>query len=425
VPTGAFPDLFESVHEVKMRSFVRTCVFPLVFTAALVGQTRLTLADAVAQALQGNPRLSVATARIGVAEGLRKQAGLSPNPRLIVQLENTRFWESPGFSYPRDTTTYAFLAQTVETGGKRDRRVALATEEIRSSKLEMQLQRRQIVSRVSTAYWAAAGSARVRDLLQEEVVNFDRVVQFHRDRVREGAAPEVDLVRIEVERDRLASSATTAAQEAEQTRIALFREMGKLEFPQVVFPDALEEVLQVGPLSTEQVLERRVEMTLAREAVEQARANLRLQQADAKPDPDLHFGYERIAGFDTLYAAAQIPLPIRNRNQGQIEAAAAELKAAESSVAATEVAIRSELEIATRDYESRRKLLNETLRTMRERAAEVYRIVDAAHRETGSDLLRLLDAERTKIETDLMYVRALSDLQQSAVALETEQGALP
>jgi outer membrane protein, heavy metal efflux system len=408
-----------------MRCFVRTCVFPLMFAPALLGQARLTLADAVAQALKSNPLLSVASAHVSAAEGLRKQAGLSPNPRLIVQLENTRFWGSPPFSYPQDTATYAFLAQTVETGGKRNRRVALATEGIRSSELEMQLQRNQIVSRVNAAYWAAVGGARVRDLLQEEVVNFDRVVQFHRDRVREGAAPEVDLVRIEVERDRLASLARTAAQEAELTRISLFREMGQLEFPTVILADALEPVLQVSTLSQDQVLQRRVELTLARQAVEQARANLGLQQAHAKPDPDLQFGYERVAGFDTLYAAAQIPLPIRNRNQGQIEAAAAELRAAESSVAATEVAIRSELESATRDYVSRQKLLNETLRTMRDRANEVYRIVDAAYRETGSDLLRLLDAERTKIETELMYVRAVSELQQSAVALETAQGTLP
>ena len=408
-----------------MRCFVRTCVFPLMFAPALLGQARLTLADAVAQALKGNPLLSVASAHVSAAEGLRKQAGLSPNPRLIVQLENTRFWGSPPFSYPQDTATYAFLAQTVETGGKRNRRVALATEGIRSSELEMQLQRNQIVSRVSAAYWAAVGGARVRDLLQEEVVNFDRVVQFHRDRVREGAAPEVDLVRIEVERDRLASLARTAAQEAELTRISLFREMGQLQFPTVILADALEPVLQVSPLSQDQVLQRRVELALARQAVEQARANLGLQQAHTKPDPDLQFGYERVAGFDTLYAAAQIPLPIRNRNQGQIEAAAAELRAAESSVAATEVAIRSELESATRDYVSRQKLLNETLRTMRDRANEVYRIVDAAYRETGSDLLRLLDAERTKIETELMYVRAVSELQQSAVALETAQGTLP
>jgi len=408
-----------------MRFFARAYVFALLPTPALWGQAPLTLADAVAQALKGNPQLSVASAHISVAEGLRKQAGLSPNPRLIVQLENTRFWENPRFSFPRDTATYAFLAQTVETGGKRNRRIEVATTQIRSRELDMQLQRNQIVSRVSTAYWAAAGGARVRDLLQEEVVNFDRVVQFHRDRVREGAAPEVDLVRIEVERDRLAGLARTAAREAELTRIALFREMGKLEFPLVVFPDALEQVIQLGSLSPNQVLEQRAEMSLARQAVEQARANLRLQQAHTKPDPDLQFGYERIAGFDTLYAAAQIPLPIRNRNQGQIEAASAELKAAESSVAATEVAIRSELESAARDYESRQKLLNETLQTMRDRANEVYRIVDAAYRETGSDLLRLLDAERTKIETELMYVRALSELQQSAVALETAQGVLP
>ena len=188
-----------------MRFFVRRYVFPLMFAPALFGQAPLTLADAVARALNANPVLSVASAHISAAEGLRKQAGLSPNPRLIVQFENTRFWGSPSFSYPQDTATYAFVSQTVETSGKRNRRVELATEEIRSSQLEMQLQRRQIVSRVSTAYWAAAGGARVRDLLQEEVANFDRVVQFHRDRVREGAAPEVDLVRIEVERDRLAS----------------------------------------------------------------------------------------------------------------------------------------------------------------------------------------------------------------------------
>jgi outer membrane protein, heavy metal efflux system len=408
-----------------MHFFVRTCVFPLAFTPALFGQARLTLADAVSQALTSNPRLAVASARIGVAEGLRKQAGLSPNPRLIVQLENTRLWESPAFSYPQDTASYAFVAQTVETGGKRNRRVELATENIRGSEAEMQLQRQQIVSRVSTAYWAAAGGARVRDLLQEEVVNFDRVVQFHRDRVREGAAPEVDLLRIEVERDRLANLARTAAQEAERTRIVLFREMGKLEFPPVVLADALEQVRPVDPLPLEEVLKRRVEMTLARETVEQAHANLRLQRANTKPDPDIHFGYERIAGFDTLYAAAQIPLPIRNRNQGQIEAAVAEIRAAESSVTATEAAIRSELESATREYESRQKLLNETLLPMRDRADEVYQIVDAAYRETGSDMLRLLDAERTKIEAEVMYARALLEFQQAAVALQTAQGNLP
>jgi outer membrane protein, heavy metal efflux system len=408
-----------------MHFLVRKCAGLLVFAPALVGQTRLSLADAVSQALAANPRLAVAAARVGVAEGLREQAGLAPNPRFIVQLENTRAWGIPSFSYPQDTNTYAYLAQTFETGAKRNRRVDLAAENVRASSLEMQLEQRQTASRVSTAYWAAAGAAQVADLLQGEVKRFEGVVQFHRDRVREGAAPEVDLLRIEVERDRLASLARSAQQEADRTRIALFREMGMREFPPVEFTEALEQVRPVAPMALSEVLEQRMEMNLARESTEQARANLRLQQANAKPDPDLHLGYERIAGFDTVYLAAQIPLPIRNRNQGQIEAAAAGLRAAESSVAATEAAIRSEVEAAARDYDSRQKLLGETLRPMLERAGEVYRIVDAAYREAGTDILRLLDAERARIDAQVMYVRGLSDLQQSAVALETAQGNLP
>lgn len=408
-----------------MHRSVRTCVIPWIFTSALVGQTRLSLSDAISQGVEGNPQLAAAAARVSATQGLRRQAGLSPNPRLIVQLENTRFWGTPAFSYPRDTATYAFVAQTVETGGKRGLRVELATENIRSSELDMELQRRQIVSRVSTAYWAAGGAVRVRDLFQAEVASLDRLVQFDRDRVREGAAPEVELLRIQVERDRLAGLAAIAALEAERTRIALFREMGKAEFPPVEFADGVDQVRPVTLLISGEVLERRVEMRLAREAVEQAHANLRLQQAGAKPDPDLHVGYERIAGFDTLYAAAQIPLPFRNRNQGQIDAASAEIRAADASVTATEAAIRSEVEIARRDYESRQKVLSETLQPMRDRADEVYRIMDAAYRETGSDILRLLDAERAKIEVEVAYARALSELQQSIVALETAQGNLP
>jgi outer membrane protein TolC len=301
----------------------------------------------------------------------------------------------------------------------------LARDNVRRSELDAELSRQQIVSRVRIAYWAAAGAKRISDLLQDEVTNFDRVVQLHRDRVREGAAPEVDLLRIEVERDRLVSSATTAALDAERASITLFREMGKGVFPAVEFTDNFEQRPVVAIVSLDQVLQQRVEMRLARAGLEQARAALRLQQANAMADPDLHLGYKRTAGFNTLFAAIQIPLPIRNRNQGQIEAALAETKAAESSIAAIEAAIRAELESAKRDYESREKALDDTLRPMRDRAGEVYRIVDAAYRETGSDILRLLDAERTKIETELLYIRGLSESQQTAVALQTAQGSVP
>ena len=404
------------------------CASALAVTPALFAQARLTLADAVAEALRANPQVATAAARVAVAEGLRRQAGLGPNPRLFIQSEGIppdRASPNPSFSYPRDADNYAFLIHTIETGGKRQRRVDAATEAVHRSGFEQELQRQQIASRVSAAYWTAAGAARSRDLLQQEAVSFERVVQFHRDRVREGAAPEVDLLRIEVEQGRLAASARTAAQEAERARIALFREMGKTEFPPVEFADVPETSRPPLTLSIKEVLERRPEMRISRAAIEQARANLRLQQANAKVDTDAQVGYKRTGGFDTFYAAVQIPLPIKNRNQGQIEAAVADIKVAESSLASMSTLVRSEVEAAVKDFEARQKLLAETLRPMRDRADEVFRIADAAYREGGTDILKLLDAERTKIETQLAYTRTLFEIQQSAVAVAAAQGNLP
>jgi len=418
-----------------MRLSGRMFASVLLFTPALWAQVGLTLADAVLQALSSNPELVTAEARVSVTEGLRRQAGLAPNPRLTLQSENGRLWGSPPFSYSPDADSLALLAQTFETGGKRKRRVDSATVTVQHSKIEKELLRHQIASRVSSAYWVAAGAVKTRDLLRQEVANFEHVVEYHRSRVKEGASPEVDLLRVELEIDRLTSSEKIAEQDAERAAIALFREMGRDEFPEVKFADSVEQERPVEVIATVQALEHRPAMQIARNAVEQARANLRLEQANAKPDPDVEAGYKRTAAVgiysvqgiavDTLYASIQIPLPIRNRNQGRIAAAVADITAAESSLASTRALVLSELAIAQKDYEARKRLLDVTLRPMRDRAQEVYNISDAAYREGGTDILRLLDAERTRIDTQLLYIRTLTDYQLSAVALQTAEGTLP
>ena len=418
-----------------MRLSGRMFASVLLFTPALWAQVGLTLADAVSQALSSNPELVTVEARVSVAEGLRRQAGLAPNPRLTLQSENGRLWGSPPFSYSPDADSLALLAQTFETGGKRKRRVESATANVQRSRLEQDLLRQQMISRVSSAYWTAAGIAKTRDLLQQELATFARVVEYNRSRVKEGAAPEVDLLRIELERDRLTSSVKIAEEDVVRATIALFREMGKNEIRNVKFTDSVEQVHPVPMLPLDQILDHRPAIQVAREAVEQARANLRLEQANAKPDPDVQVGYKRTAApgaysvqaiaVDTLYGSVQIPLPFRNRNQGQIAAAAAGIKAAESSLASTKALVRSEVATAQNDYEARKRLLDETLRPMRDRAQEVYTISDGAYREGGTDILRLLDAERARIDTQLLYIRTLTDYQLSVVALQTAEGILP
>jgi outer membrane protein, heavy metal efflux system len=202
--------------------------------------------------------------------------------------------------------------------------------------------------------------------------------------------------------------------------------MGRSDFPRLMLVEPAPPGQRLNTPDLSRALELRPEIQLARQAIAQAEANVRLQQSNGRPDPEVLFGYKRAAGFgDSVLAGVQIPLPLLNRNQGQIAAAAAEVRAAEAQAKVAEAAVKGELAAALAEAESRRRTIVETLEPMRRSADETARIAQAAYREGGSDLLRLLDAERTRIETQVLYSRAVTDYQQSLTALQIAAGVLP
>jgi outer membrane protein TolC len=86
------------------------------------------------------------------------------------------------------------------------------------------------------------------------------------------------------------------------------------------------------------------------------------------------------------------------------------------------VLIRAEVRAAQVEVEMRRGQITGLLKRSLEQAAESSRIAQAAYREGGADLLRLLDAERVRIELEVLYARTLADYRASVVALETAMG---
>lgn len=403
----------------------RVAVLVWVSLAAMAAE-RLTLEEAVARAVGGHPLLNEGQRRIEAAQGQKTQAGLRLNPKLVLQSENARVPGSTPFVYGRETDNFAYLQQTFETAGKRGRRVELASQGLRSAEMELSVLRRQVARSVELAYWAAAGSRRMHELLEETRKNFQQVVEYHEARVKEGAMAESDLLRVRLEAGRIALAANNAKLEAARARIELFRAMGQTAFPDVEFADALElkeDRAVAGDAAA--AVERRPEAQLARARLEQARRAQQLAQAYARPNVDGVFGYKRTAGFDTVVAGLQVDLPFVNRNQGNIETAVAEVKAAEANVAATEAIVRAEVEAARAEYEMRRQQVREFLGRIRAQAAETSQIAQAAYRLGGTDLLRLLDAERLRIEIEQMNYRALMEYRQSLSALEFALGVRP
>jgi len=73
-------------------------------------QEGLTLERAVSLAYERNPEFSAARAEIGIASGLRRQAGAIPNPELGFEVEDTQS--------DRQTRSIT-ITQSIELGGKR------------------------------------------------------------------------------------------------------------------------------------------------------------------------------------------------------------------------------------------------------------------------------------------------------------------
>ncbi len=405
-----------------MRSWILIAVFPLMAGA----QPLLTVKDAVARALASHPALRESAERISASAGLERQAGLRPNPHFTFQAENLGANGAPGFDYGRDADTFAYLTQPFETAGKRRRRMEAAGAAKRRTQLERELLQRKIVAQVKLGYWNAEAAERARHVLDETLRTFQQIVQYHEARVREGAMAEADLLRVRLESERIALAANTATLEAERARIQLFRDMGATEFPEIKFEDGADEIeASIPEANLARALDARIEMQLARQVVQHARAKTELERAAATPDVDAVVGYKRTAGFSTVIGGVQMTLPFSNRNQGQIAAALAEVRAAEAAEAAEAALVRAEVRAAKSEYDLRSRQIRTSLSPLMEHAVEAARIAQAAYREGGADLLRLLDAERARLDAQLLYCRSLAEYRQSIVNLETALGVAP
>ncbi|HEX4651309.1 MAG TPA: TolC family protein [Granulicella sp.] len=388
-----------------------------------VSQTTLTLHQAIERA-ESSPMAHQAQDQVDAARGMVRQAGLRPNPRLYIQSEDLR----PGakdFDFVNNTEDYAYVGETFEVAGKRSKRVDLASANIRRSEAEQQLLEQQIAGRVASAYWSAVVSARIVTLLEDDMKAVDDMVRYDKERVDAGAMRGADLLRMQIERDRLVMALETARRNMAMNRIELFRQMDRPDDPSVQFTDAIDNMAPIEKQSIATVLAARADVAAAREAVAAAGADVKLQKAMGIPDVELLGGYKRNDGENAAYGALQIPLPFGNRNQGEIERAQANLTFAQDQLQQVQMSVRADVASAEEGYARQRDIVEHVLPDMRSRAQQNLAIMSDAYKTGGMDLLRYIDAERTAIDVEVSALRSLAEFQQSALRLTLAYGGRP
>ncbi|MDP9054923.1 MAG: TolC family protein [Acidobacteriota bacterium] len=388
---------------------------------------RLSLDDAVNRALQSRASLKAEAERINVAKGFRRQAQLIANPEFQFQNENLR----PGQTYGRDVDTLALINQPLDILGKRRARIAAAGEAVDRAGADYAQARWQVSQRVKLAYWSARGAQEIHEVLRTTAGNFQKIVDYHVAQLSVGAIAEQDLLRIRLEHERLKISADLAAIEENRARVELLHEMGAADFPELVLTEPWTAASTPIRPDVADVIARRADVHAARAALEQARAAAHLQDVAARPDLNITYGYKRTQlpdttdGVNTAIASVRITLPFTDKNQGNRVAAEAEVRRAEQQFSAVETDARAEYYGALREYQMRQEEFETMLQPLREHAGAIAQIASAAYAEGGTDLLRLLDAERARLDAELAWTRGMIEYRQSLVRLEAAEGVNP
>jgi outer membrane protein, heavy metal efflux system len=383
-------------------------------------QTALSSTEAVNFALSHRPELRAATDRVSGSEHLRAQAGLIPNPHFLFRKEDLRPQTS---AFGESSQTYWEGAQLLEISGKRGGRIAVANQSIEQSRLEVDLDRRQIALSVRESYWKAKAMQALADLYDENAKYFQQVIDYHEARFHEGKIAEIDLLRVRLQGQQIRAAAANARLDSEKAILMLAQEMNAASNSAWVLSDdleTLEEPRPIPPGSDASAL--RTEAQIAQQSIAQAKARTQLERATGRPDLLFTGGYKRDLNLDAPLAGVQFELPLFNRNQGAVAASRAEEDAATETYQATRNRLAAELALAQREYEMRREQYLQVFKPLRNQAIEISDISRAAYQAGGLDLLRLLDAERARVDAELTYVRALEGFHLSVVALNYAEG---
>lgn len=371
--------------------------------------------QAVDLALARAPVLRSAAAGVRAAQGDRVQAGLRPNPEFGFSGEN--FGGTRSYGGLRSFETTYSLSQRLEVGGQRRARINAANDAVALTGLDAEAVRLDLIREARRAVADAVATGRATEIARERVRLATEVVRATQARVDAGREPFVQQRRAEVARETAAVALDRAQRDADVAarnlaallavpavdvgamRAAWFDDLG----PQPSAP-------RNGAMPADQLDRARLDALIT-----QRRSELDLQRRMALPDVSVNAGVRRYreAGGDTAFVMGlSVPLPVFDRNQGNIMRAGAEVARAEADAERGRLYLDASLAEAERRLDQAWRAANSLRRTTLPAAQEAAGFAQSGYADGKFSLLEVLDAQRALSDVREQLNAALLEVQQ-------------
>ncbi len=386
-------------------------------------QDTLRLEDLERMALEKNPTLAQAAAAVHAAEGQKVQAGLYPNPTLGYLGEEITVRRPSAKSQH-----YLFIEQKIITGGKLQHSREIFAQEQVKAETELRAQKKRVLNMVRIIFYKALGAQRLVELRSELAKIAREAVGITEELFNIGQADQPDILEAEIEAQRAELDLINAENELQRVWQMLAGVVGEPALPKMRLLGDLEggiPKLDQEAIFTK-ILQESPEIKSAQASVERAKAAV--ERAKVQPIPDISLrgglGYdverlrdEKRAGL-AGFLEVGIPIPLFDRNQGNIATAMAELSAAKDEIRRLELTLRTRLASAFAIYLTSLQTVERYRKDILPQAQKAYDLYLKSFKQMAAAYPQVLISQRTLFQVRADYVQAIVALRQSVVEIE-------
>ncbi|MEN8150528.1 MAG: TolC family protein [Planctomycetota bacterium] len=383
----------------------------------------IVLRDALAAALLGSPRLAAASWEVRAAEARALKASLYPNPELEFEVENFGgSGELEGFDAAEMTLS---ISQAIPLAGRIAHRTSVAEAEGRLSGWDYESARLDVLTETARAFVAVLAAQEQVRLAEDAVKLGEEADRVTGEKVAAGKASPLESreaqVALSLERVRLARVRRTA----ETARRSLAATWGE---PIPEFTSVLGDLRRIPPVPPAaallSLLDENPDLARWDDAVLLSRSRLESERASAWPDLTLTGGVKEIRELDAhaFLLGFSVPLPLFDRNQSGVDAAAATTRRVEAEHRAARVRIEAELRTAWSDLRFAAAEARALSEDVLPGAREAFEAAREGFGQGKFTYLELLVAQRALFTTREMLIASLATCHQAVADVERRIG---
>ena len=379
--------------------------------------TELMLQQLEHMALANNPAFAEARARVDAARGKWVQVGLPPNTMIGYsgqQLGSNGAAEQQGI----------FIGQEFIRGDKLRLNRSVVFHEIQKAEHLRAAQQQRVITDVRLAYYDVLVAQR-RNITTSQLVEIaQEAVETAEALLEAQEVAQIDVIRSRIE----LQTAQLMLKNSRNRSVAAWSGLAAVVGLPEMTPRQLKGDVEtvVAEIDATKVLKRLLrespEMDAALSDVERAHRVVERAQAEPIPNVDLQaiLQSDNATGTSNANFQISIPLPWRNRNQGGIRQARAEVIAAERTVDRLALSFRQRLAGVYQRYSSARDQVEDYSRDdgILANSETALELIRKGYEAGELNYLDLITAQRTFSRTTLAYIEALGELWAAVVEIE-------